>query len=235
MALMGFSKLFDSMWSGSLYGQFEASAVFMVLLSVCDADGKVDMTPEAIAGRTGWPVKFINEGLRQLAEADPRSRTPDADGRRIILLDEHRTWGWFITGLYFNQWHPLILMSPSVAGGFARAGWSKNDIRRFLFDNARIDAGTLERYSEAVFGNRIVISELAKHAKFDPLFTGSTDLARRVPMLLNEASTDIVVGGDPARNQSKIYLNNQEQGAPVSRKVALPVGWNERVAAAGQR
>jgi len=94
---MGFTKLFDSMWSGSLYGHFEASAVFMVLLSLANSEGEVDMTPEAVAGRTGWPIEFIREGIRQLEEPDPRSRTPDADGRRIIRLDDNREWGWFIT------------------------------------------------------------------------------------------------------------------------------------------
>jgi hypothetical protein len=94
---MGYTKLFDSMWSGSLYGKFEASAVFMVLLSLSDSEGQIDMTPEAIAGRTGWPLDFIQEGIRQLEEPDPRSRTPDADGRRIIRIVEARAWGWFIT------------------------------------------------------------------------------------------------------------------------------------------
>lgn len=94
---MGYAKLFDSLWSGSLYGQFNASAVFMVLLSLADKDGQIDMTTEAIAGRTGWPIEFIQEGIRQLEAPDPRSRTPDADGRRIIRLSAHRDWGWFVT------------------------------------------------------------------------------------------------------------------------------------------
>ncbi|CAB4130398.1 hypothetical protein UFOVP119_22 [uncultured Caudovirales phage] len=94
---MGYSKLFDTMWSGSLYGKFEASAVFMVLLSVCDQHGHVDMTPEAIAGKTGWPLEFINTGITELEKPDKRSRTPAAEGRRIQLLDGHRNWGWSIT------------------------------------------------------------------------------------------------------------------------------------------
>ena len=46
---------------------------------------------------------------------------------------------------------------------------------------------------------------------------------RRVPILLREDWTDIVLAGDPQRNQSKIYVNNHEQGAPVSRRVDLPL------------
>ena len=89
--------MFGSMWQGSLYGRFEASAVFMVFLSLCDRDGRVDMTPEAIAGTCGWPLDFIRSGIAELEKPDPRSRTPDEDGRRIIRLDDHRDWGWMIT------------------------------------------------------------------------------------------------------------------------------------------
>jgi hypothetical protein len=34
--------------------------------------------------------------LAKLEAPDPESRTPDADGRRIERLDDHRTWGWHI-------------------------------------------------------------------------------------------------------------------------------------------
>ena len=69
----------------------------MLLLSLCDADGVVDMTVEAIAGRTGWPIEFIRQGIAELEQPDPQSRTPAVDGRRILRLDEHRNWGWSIT------------------------------------------------------------------------------------------------------------------------------------------
>lgn len=95
--MAGFSKVFSTMWGGSLYGKFEASAVFMVLLSLCDRDGVVDMTPEAIAGLTGWPLDVIQRGIEELAAPDPRSRTPNEEGRRILLVDDHRDWGWRIT------------------------------------------------------------------------------------------------------------------------------------------
>lgn len=95
--MAGFSKLFSTLWGGSLYGRFEASAVFMVALSLCDQNGALDMTPEAIAGTTGWPCDFIRKGLAELVEPDSRSRTPGHGGRRLLPLDEHRDWGWQIT------------------------------------------------------------------------------------------------------------------------------------------
>lgn len=64
------------------------------LIVLSSADGVVDMTPEAISGRTTIPLKIIVKGLRFLEQPDPYTRTPGEDGRRIVKLDEHRPWGW---------------------------------------------------------------------------------------------------------------------------------------------
>ena len=91
-----YAKIFTSIWDGSLYGKLEASAVMMACVTLCNAEGVLDMTPEAISGRTGWPLEFIKEGIRQLEQPDPRSRTADEEGRRFVRLDQHRDWGWLI-------------------------------------------------------------------------------------------------------------------------------------------
>lgn len=91
-----YGKIFTSMWDGSLYGKLEASAVLMACVTLCNAQGVLDMTPEAISGRTGWPVEFVRKGIIELEQPDPRSRTPDDDGRRLAKLDDHRDWGWLI-------------------------------------------------------------------------------------------------------------------------------------------
>ena len=91
-----YAKVFTSMWDGSLHGHLEASAVLMALVTLCNADGVIDMTPEAISGRTGWPIDFIRKGIGELEAPDFRSRTPDDEGRRIVRLDSHREWGWII-------------------------------------------------------------------------------------------------------------------------------------------
>lgn len=91
-----YGKLFTSMWDGSLYGQLEASATLMACVTLCNAEGVLDMTPEAISGRTGWPLEFIRRGIEALERPDGRSRTPDDDGRRLSRLDDHRDWGWVI-------------------------------------------------------------------------------------------------------------------------------------------
>ena len=91
-----YGKIFDSMYDGTLYGQWEALVTFQQLIVLCDADGIVDMTPPAIAARTSIPLEIITKGLTILESPDPYSRTPGQEGRRIELIDAHRPWGWHI-------------------------------------------------------------------------------------------------------------------------------------------
>ena len=91
-----YGKIFDSIYEGTLYGQWEALVTFQQLIVLCDADGMIDMTPQAIAARTSIPLKIIQKGIKILEAPDPFSRTPDEEGRRIELIDGHRPWGWHI-------------------------------------------------------------------------------------------------------------------------------------------
>lgn len=84
------------MYEGTLYGQWEALVTFQQMIVLCDADGMLDMTSQAIAARTSIPLKIIRKGIMVLEAPDPCSRTPDQEGRRIELIDAHRPWGWHI-------------------------------------------------------------------------------------------------------------------------------------------
>lgn len=91
-----YGKLFVQMYDGTLgtKGPWEALVTFQQLVILADAHGNVDMTAEAIARRTTIPLEVIKTGLQGLTEPDPDSRTPDEEGRRIVPIDESRTWGW---------------------------------------------------------------------------------------------------------------------------------------------
>lgn len=64
------------------------------MIVLASPDGVVDMTPQAIAARTSIPLNIITKGLKVLSEPDPYTRTPGEDGRRLVLMDDHRPWGW---------------------------------------------------------------------------------------------------------------------------------------------
>lgn len=91
-----YGKIFDSMYDGTLYGLWEAIVTFQQMIVLADADGIVDMTPQAMAARTSIPLEIIQAGLKVLEAPDPYSRTPGQDGKRIERIDEHRPWGWHI-------------------------------------------------------------------------------------------------------------------------------------------
>lgn len=91
-----YGKVFDSMYDGTLYGQWEAIVTFQQMIVLADADGIVDMTPQAMAARTSIPLEIIKKGIPTLEAPDPYSRTPGQDGKRIELIDAHRPWGWHI-------------------------------------------------------------------------------------------------------------------------------------------
>ena len=91
-----YGKIFESIYDGTLRTSWQALVTFQQMIVLSDADGVIDMTPHAIAGRTGIPLDILEKGLEFLEAPDPHSRTPDEDGRRIMRLDEHRPWGWMI-------------------------------------------------------------------------------------------------------------------------------------------
>lgn len=91
-----YAKVFTQIFDSSIAEDYEVRHVFEDLLKLADKDGNVDMTAEAIARRTNVPLDIVKRGLDALSSPDPESRTRDFEGRRIVLIDPNRSWGWFI-------------------------------------------------------------------------------------------------------------------------------------------
>lgn len=91
---MGYTPVFSDIYMGTLYGRWPAAAVWASLLPLFDRNGLLDMSVQAIAGMTGWPLALLEEGIKQLSEPDGNSRSNDSDGCRLVALDSTRPWGW---------------------------------------------------------------------------------------------------------------------------------------------
>jgi len=100
----GFVKVVPALWHGTLYGQADAQLVFLFLLAHAGANGQVDVTPLFIEGSTGIPLDRVRAALLFLEAEDPDSRSPDEGGRRIVRLDEHRSWGWRLVNHARYRW-----------------------------------------------------------------------------------------------------------------------------------
>ncbi|MCZ6507738.1 MAG: hypothetical protein O7A04_06800 [Acidobacteria bacterium] len=92
-----FAKLYRSIFSSSIMEADPVTRlVWSYLLALGYPTGKVDATPISLSRRFNLPLADVKASLAALSEPDPSSRTPDEDGRRIVLLDKHRDWGWQI-------------------------------------------------------------------------------------------------------------------------------------------
>jgi hypothetical protein len=95
----GYTPVFNSVFNGTLYGKWPDSAVWLTMLALCDSKGEIDMSYEAIAGQTGWPMELLRQGIAGLMAADPRSRSTAEEGRRLVPIDDAREWGWRVVNV----------------------------------------------------------------------------------------------------------------------------------------
>ncbi len=91
-----FAKVFSQIFDSSIAEDYNCRRMFMDLLVMADSDGVIDMTAEAIARRSNVPLDEVNRYLTELQRPDPVSRSRAEDGKRIILVDSGRPWGWRI-------------------------------------------------------------------------------------------------------------------------------------------
>jgi hypothetical protein len=145
---------------------------------------------------------------------------------------------WVYTSYWYGKSDQLIVMSPAVAREFARHGWTKDDIRRRLFEELTVKASWIECYPLHAAGQVVPLERLVEQGAVDASAIASDDPDRLLPLLLRPESTSIVVAGDPDRNQSRIFWNNHEHGPATSRRVTAPATWppaRNRVAAAASQ
>ena len=90
----GYIPLFGSLTTGTLCGRWPDVGLWPIVLSLSDRHGRVDVTPMYLASVTGLPVAEVVACMKRFCGADPYSRTNTENGARLVLIDEHRDWGW---------------------------------------------------------------------------------------------------------------------------------------------
>ena len=127
---------------------------------------------------------------------------------------------WTSGGMIYGTFFPLLVISPAIARAIARHGWTKDDIRSYLFEHSLVPAELVERLTRQVGISDFSIARLAEQGVVAKECVGGL-----VPVFRRAEWIDIVVAGDPDRNQVRGYVNNHVQGVPTSRRVELPVQW----------
>ncbi|MBI3938432.1 MAG: hypothetical protein HY323_15760, partial [Betaproteobacteria bacterium] len=130
---------------------------------------------------------------------------------------------------------PLVVLSPIVAETIAKAGWSKADVKRYLFDHARMPAWQFERYLRDWILRPIWnLAEEVRLGRIPKVFHESDDPNRPVPIVWEPEDFMIAVSGDPLRNNGYVFAHNGMNGYTVGRRIRLPEDWERRLAERGR-
>jgi hypothetical protein len=126
----------------------------------------------------------------------------------------------FTVGQGMGTLRPLMLVSPIIAETIAGWGWSKQDLKRHLFDHARITARQFERilrdWTQKPIWN---LAEEAKAGRIPRVYHESDDPERLVPLVWKPDDFMIAVTGDLTRNSVYIFAHNGVLGFPVAKRI----------------
>jgi hypothetical protein len=117
----------------------------------------------------------------------------------------------------------MLMLSPPVAKSIADAGYSKQDIREYLYENARvplreIDWNAKYAHPEALSAHEKV--ELGIYPK--DYLVGLDEMVRVLP---SPEVVHIVVCGDPSRNRVMTLWGGYVK--PATKEVKLPANWDQ--------
>jgi hypothetical protein len=134
-----------------------------------------------------------------------------------------RQYSWqlmFTVGQGMGTLRPLMLTSPIIAETIAGWGWSKQDLKRHLFEHARIPAREFERilrdWTQKPIWN---LAEEVKAGRIPQVYHESDDPERLVPLVWAPEHYMIVVTGDLTRNSVYVFAHNGVLGFPVCKRI----------------
>jgi hypothetical protein len=137
-----------------------------------------------------------------------------------------RQYSWqimFTVGQGMGTLRPLILLSPLIARTIAGWRWSKQDLKQYLYDHARLPAHEFERIlREWTVKPTWNLEEEVRLGRVPKVFFESDDPNRMVPLVWEPDDYMIVVTGDPARNSAYVFAHNGVLGYPVTKKIQAP-------------
>jgi hypothetical protein len=200
---------------------------------------------EDALARIGWPPNSVDMGfaagdntvtitrmtgggvMPSVTGSTPQEMMPYlADG-----LAKQTGWEIVFTvgGLSIGTLRPVLVLSPILAETIARGGWSKDEVKRYLFEHARMPASRVEsitQWADFPIGS---LQQQVNLGRLPKEFHASDDPNRLVPIVLEPDDFMVLVSGDPLRTNAYAFAHNGYLGFPVAKKIQLPADWAERL------
>jgi len=127
---------------------------------------------------------------------------------------------------------PTLVITPCLAEIIAKSGWSKKDLKEHLYQEARITARQAE-FSQMRYimptekpSPAGLYCDWVKAGNLPNDFCKSTDPDRLLPIVCKPDDFQIIVSGDPVRNNAYVFAWSAFT-AGVSKKIDLPTDWSK--------
>ena len=135
-----------------------------------------------------------------------------------------------VGGITYGTLRPALVLTPILADIIAKAGWSKDDVKQYLYDHARMTARRVETYTENWADFPIVsLAHQVNLGKLPKDFAISGDPERMVPIVFDKQDFMVLVSGDPLRTNAYTFAQNGYLGFPTAKKIVLPADWTARI------
>src|SRR5579875_842147 len=205
---------------------------------------------EDVLAEIGWAPLCVDMGfasgdnvvtIARYTGGDTIANASGASAARIMpyIADAvlRANLGWHLTftcGMVVGTLRPLVALSPLIAGTIARSGWSKKDVRQYLFDHARLPAHEFDKqlfqYLHGADHPLRTLEERVRLGEIPKLFCESSDPNRMVPIVVKPDDFMVAVCGDPSRDNGYAFSHNGFIGYPTAKRIMLPAKWDTLLA-----
>ena len=202
---------------------------------------------EEVLDKIGWPTVAEDLGVAKGKSAVSIARYTGSDliasatgdtGEKMLpyLADavlKQNTWQLVFTiGTSPGTLRPLLVLSPILAETLAKDGWSKADVRQYLYNHCRLPAWQFERYLGEWTDHPINnLRDEVGLRRAPAIFAESDDPDRLVPITFEADDFMVAVSGDPLRTNAITFAHNGILGYTVAREIDLPEDWDAKLRA----
>ncbi len=185
------------------------------------------------AGRSAVTLQGIFAGSTPMGEYEPGgSYDPYTYLRPLVEFFGKGTAAyWVHCGVNYGGYWPLVILSQHCARVLATNGWSKDDVRRYLFEESQIAARPVLGRALYVGMTDEILEERVRSGAASEDFLRSSDPDRLIPAFVRPELTRIIVAGNPEMYWQRGYVSNHVHGRPTTRLVELPDDWDDRIGA----
>ncbi|MDQ7777039.1 MAG: hypothetical protein Q4615_14790 [Paracoccus aminovorans] len=187
---------------------------------------------EAACAEAGWPTHGQDEGLKRgenavtitaCTEMTQAIEVGDPKAEQILkniearMADNNMFIQFFFRGMVTR---PTIIITPLIMKALVAQGWTKDKVRKHLYENAKLRVSRL---------SGMILNRFYKginDGNWPEQLGTSMDVERDIQMVSKPEDFLIVVAGDPARDHVMIGSSNGYIGFPVTKQVELPQNWS---------